>query len=128
MNHTEALPEERHPGAVARAVLAILARWDLDPAEQATILGLTQEQYLAWTELTPSLAELEPETVLRLSALLGIYQALRTLYADDAIADSWIKRPNRDATFAGRRPLDRMLQGGQDDLMAVRRFLDGWTE
>lgn len=128
MNLIENLPEERHPGAVARTVLAILARWDLAAAEQATILGLTQEQYLAWKEAPPPLTSLDTATVLRMSYVLGIYAALQVLYSEQWAADAWLKRSNSDPTFGGQRPLDRLLKGHLDDFAAVRRFLDGWTE
>jgi hypothetical protein len=64
----------------------------------------------------------------RISLVLGIYKALKLLFADDASGVRWLKAANSDLPFAGGSPLDRMLRGSIDDLYAVRRYLDGWRE
>ena len=58
--------------------------------------------------------------------MLGVYKALKLLFADDASGVRWLKAANTDLPFTGGRPLDRMLRGSIDDLYAVRRYLDGW--
>ena len=62
----------------------------------------------------------------RISLVLGIYKALKLLFADDASGVRWLKATNSDLPFAAGSPLDRMLRGSIDDLYAVRRYLDGW--
>ena len=124
----EYLPVEKNAGSVLQTVLRILSRWDLTHDEQAVILGTSRDQLRSWQEFPPALASLPPDTVYRLSYVLGIYKALRTLYSDDGIADGWVKRLNAGSSFDGRPPLDRLLQGGLDDLKTVRRFLDGWCQ
>ena len=52
--------------------------------------------------------------------MLGIYQALKLLFADDAGGVRWLKSANTDLPFRGEYPLDRMLRGSIDDLYTVR--------
>jgi len=56
----------------------------------------------------------------RISYVLGIYKALRTIFPTHEEAAAWPKKPN--AAFGGRRALDLMLT---DELSEVRRYLDG---
>ena len=62
------------------------------------------------------------ETVRRIGYVAGIYKALQILYSDPALADGWIKRPNK--AFGGQSPLERMAAGDVTDLAAVRAYLD----
>ena len=36
---------------------------------------------------------------------------------------AWLTRPNRAPAFAGRRPLDRMLDGRMEDLLDTLSYL-----
>jgi hypothetical protein len=60
----------------------------------------------------------------RLSHILAIYAALHSIYLDPARADSWVRRPNDDALFGGRAPLDRLLVGRVADIYEVRRYAE----
>nr|WP_325253552.1 MbcA/ParS/Xre antitoxin family protein [Amylibacter sp.] len=66
------------------------------------------------------------DTLLRISAVLGIYRALTILFEDEAQAMIWLKGPPRGTLFSGASPMDYMLEGGHDGLISVRRYLDGW--
>jgi hypothetical protein len=77
----------------------------------------------------PASAQLSPDTLERISYLLGIYKALQILIPDAAQADEWVRRSNTAALFGGRSALDRMLGGQVSDLYVVRQYLDaqrGW--
>jgi len=41
-----------------------------------------------------------------------------------ALADEWVRRPNRNPLFAGSTPLDYMIRGGLPAMQNVRRLLD----
>lgn len=120
-------PEQaRRLGAAGmRTVLAIADEWQLPVAMRRLLLGgIGESTYHKWKAGdvgTPSRDQLE-----RLSLLLGIYKALRLLFADDATGVRWLKAANTDRDFSGQSPLDRMLRGSIEDLYVVRRYLDGW--
>ena len=60
----------------------------------------------------------------RLSAILGIYQALQILHATEQEGLAWLRGPHRATIFGGRPPLALVTDGTQDGLLTVRRFLD----
>ena len=66
------------------------------------------------------------DTLLRISAILGIHKALRILFADGERALQWLRNENAAPLFGGQRPIDLMLSGTQVGLIEVRRFLDAW--
>ena len=131
-----AAAERRHPETRRRlsrpglrAFFALAERWGLGADEQRALLGWpSRSTFFAWKK--GQVAAVPYDTLTRLSLLLGIYKALHILYPDDAFADEWIKMRNSNQMFAGRRPLDLMIQGDVEALYAVRRLLDarrgGW--
>jgi hypothetical protein len=66
---------------------------------------------------------LDPDTLMRISYLVGIFKALNILYSGD-LADAWIRRPNANRIFAGQSALGYMIKGGLPAMQAVRRLLD----
>jgi Protein of unknown function (DUF2384) len=98
---------------------------DLSVEHQRLLLGgVAPSTYYKWKSGT--IGTLSFDQLERVSLVLGIYKALKLLFADDASAERWLKAANTDLPFAGNSPLDRMLRGSIDDLYAVRRYLDGW--
>ena len=110
-------------GPSLRAFGAIAGRWSLTKDEQMCLLGIgdvaTLERWRSGAEVC-----LELETLTRISLALGIYAAINVLLPVTASADAWMRAPNQAPIFGGRSALDRMLDGGLDDLFAVRRYLD----
>jgi len=115
----------RLSGPGLRTFFNVAAEWGLAVDQQRTLLGgVPSSTFHKWKASgggTLSLDQLE-----RISLVLGIYKALKLLFADDAGGVRWLKAANTDQPFAGGSPLDRMLRGSIDDLYAVRRYLDGW--
>ena len=72
----------------------------------------------------PRRRHLGVDRLTRVSYLLGIFTALHVLYPASPLADQWIARPNSNAMFGGRRPLDIMLTGGIAAMDRVRSLLD----
>lgn len=125
-------PENRKSlsGPALRAFFRIAELWKLDVQQQQTLLGhLPSSTYHKWKK-EPSTVTLSADTLERISYILGIYKALQILFADENIADKWIKQPNAATIFGGRSALDRMLSGNVSDLYIVRQYLDaergGW--
>ncbi|MBA4749952.1 MAG: antitoxin Xre-like helix-turn-helix domain-containing protein [Alphaproteobacteria bacterium] len=115
---------------VGLQTFANIARdWGLNIDEQVCLLGIPRSTYFKWRE--EGSGRISHDTLERLSYLLGIYKALQILIPDPTLADSWVKRPNKDPLFGGGSALDRMLSGNVADLYVVRQYLDsrrgGWN-
>jgi hypothetical protein len=107
-----------------RGFFNIARLWQLSQSEQQTLLALPRST-LAKYRQDPANAQLGPDTLERISYLLGIYKALQILIPDATQADGWVRRPNTAPLFGGRSALDRMLGGHVSDLFVVRQYLDG---
>jgi hypothetical protein len=116
--------DPRQVDAVAlKAFFNLAAEWGLSVEEQLTLLGRPGKRTLyRWK--AGDVAGLPPDTLERISVLLGIYKALEILLPVPGRAQSWIRRANE--AFGGRSGLDVMLSGKVDDLYQVRRHLDAW--
>ncbi|MGH6991596.1 MAG: MbcA/ParS/Xre antitoxin family protein [Stellaceae bacterium] len=108
-----------------RTFFNIAAEWGLSGERQRVLLGgIAPSTYHKWK--SGAIGTLSYDQLERISLVLGIYKALRMLFADDASGVRWLKAANTERLFAGGSPLDRMLRGSIDDLYAARRYLDGW--
>ena len=111
-----------------RAFFRLVELWGLTVEEARVLLGRPSRATL-YNWKAGKVRSLPHDTLRRVSYLLGIHKALQILYADPALADGWLKRPN-DA-FGGQSALQRMLAGDIADLAAVRAHLDAargaWT-
>ncbi len=110
-----------------RTFLAISDLWGLDEQQRLLILGLpSRSTYYNWVRAVREHREitLDVDVLMRLSAVLGIHQALGVLYPDEAAGRKWLYTPNEATVFGGQPPLRLIVSGTQDSLMAVRRFLD----
>jgi hypothetical protein len=113
--------------AMLRAVLNLLDKWGLKPAESRVLLGSPAERTLQrWR--SGQVAGVPHDTVFRLGCLLGIHKALRYMFSVPERGYEWVRKPN--AAFGGGSALDKMLQGAPTDLAEIRAFLDaeraGW--
>lgn len=57
-----------------------------------------------------------PETLERISYVLGIYRALHILLLRQQQANSWVRRPDTGAPFKGDTAMRLMCSGRLDDL------------
>lgn len=80
------MPAQDLSGAL-RTVLNILDAWDVPPRDRMAMLGCNQEMYNRWIT-TRELGEIYPDTLERLSYVLGIWKALGTMFPDQVAADS----------------------------------------
>jgi len=118
-------------GAGLRAFFNMAKAWKLTESQQLRLLGLTVRSTLfAWKgKAAKGAIKLGPDTLERLGHLVGIWKALAILFAEDAVADQWLSRPNDNFPFMGEPPL-ALMQGSLEGLAQVRRHLDarrgGW--
>lgn len=106
--------------ATFRAALNLFRHWQLADAQAAVLLDLPPRTFARWKAGGPG--RIDRDGRARLSNLMGIHKALRTIFTEPARGYAWIRQPN--AAFGGRAALDVMLDGELTDLMRVRRYLD----
>ena len=105
------------------AFFNITAAWGLSAEEERILLGAPpRSTFFKWK--SERSARLSPDTIERISYIMGIYKALRILLPTQEAAHAWIKKPNSGHGFAGKPALQRMLGGRVIDLADVRRYLD----
>jgi uncharacterized protein (DUF2384 family) len=110
-----------------RTFLAIADLWGLDETERRMMLGLpSRSTYQGWTRTVREHGELtlDVDVLTRISAVLGIHQALGILHGSEREAVAWLRQPHGATVFGGRPPLVLAANGTQDGLLTVRRFLD----
>jgi len=117
-------------GPALRTFFRIAERWGLSVDEQKTLLGVASSStFYKWKR--DSQVTLPPDTLERISYILGIYKALQILLPDAQAADAWVRRSNHAPPFGGKSALERMLSGHVSDLYVVRQYLDaqrgGWA-
>lgn len=104
----------------------IADRWSLKTAERRALLGNIAPATYHRLARAPDRAELNSDTLERISHILAIYKALHVLFTSDEYADRWISEPNQ--AFGGESAKNRML-GSFTSLVQVRQYLDaerGW--
>jgi len=122
----DAIPEpnsRRGRERLAKMVSQLFQHWGLSTAEQAALLGLSEDNRstLARYRKGEPLAD-SRDLLDRVGCLLGIHKSLRILFPRDRdLAYRWMTTPNRRL---GMRPVDLVVQRGFEGLLALRRYLD----
>ena len=120
-------------GPGLRTFVRIADLWGLNQGQRRLVLGKPpRSTYRTWLKAAREQRDLTltVDVLMRISATLGIHQALGVLHAEERDGVAWLRGTNRAAPFGGMTPLDVMLDGTLEGLLAVRRFLDamigGW--
>lgn len=118
--------------ALVKLALHIANRWRLSVTELSVVLGTQAEEVEGWrSALGTSGALVLPiadEVRLRIRLIVGIFEALHTLFPDEGRANGWIHRPNTGPGFDGRSAVSVMLSGKLADLQYVYDYVQGWTQ
>ena len=117
----------RLSGPALRTFLAIADLWVLSEEERRLVLGYpSRSTYHNWAKLAREHRDisLDVDTLVRISAVLGIHQALGILYPTEREGLAWLRGANTATVFGGQPPLALVASGSQDGLLTVRRFLD----
>ncbi len=125
----DAKSREKLGGPALRTFAAIAERWGLTEAQRLAVLGLPgRSTYHLWlAKARDRKALLLPvDTLLRLSAVLGIHKDLNILFGRPEEQGAWLKNPNDSPVFGGQPPIALVTNGTQDGLLLVRRYLDTW--
>lgn len=110
-----------------RTFAATADLWGLNEEQRRLILGYpSRSTYHNWMRLAREQGEvtLDVDALTRLSAVLGIQQALGVLFADAGEGLAWLMGPHDAPLFGGQPPLALVTSGTLDGLLLVRRFLD----
>lgn len=114
-----------------RTFRQIADQWQLSERERLAILGEpARSTYHQWMRkaLAKEDVTLPLDTLVRLSAVFGIWKALEVVLPDRAQALTWLTGPHAGTLFQGAPPMDFITKGAQDGIMSVRRYLDAWLE
>lgn len=122
--------KRRHLGGPGiRAFLGLGAAWDLNEEERLRVLGYpSRATYFNWVSKAKKGQELllPVDTLLRISAMLGIHKSLRILFNNAHDELSWLRSPHDAPTFGGQTPMVLITSGSPDGIMLVRRYLDAF--
>lgn len=123
-NLADQTTRDRLSPSTVEGVLRLAELWRLSGAEMCAVLGAISER--TWFRMKKGEwpGTLSQDEMTRVSALIGIFKGLRLLFSLP-LADEWIRLPNKNAMFGGRRPLDVMIEGGIPAMLDVRRLVDG---
>jgi hypothetical protein len=124
-------PENRRrlSGPGLRAFLDIADLWRLTEGERLMVLGLPgRSTYFGWVSRARGGRDLTLpfDTLLRISAVLGVHKALRILFGSGPEEVAWLREPHHAPTFGGQPPMALLANGTQDGIMLVRRYLDAF--
>jgi hypothetical protein len=111
---------EKDAAALFRAAVNLFRLWGVNDDQGSIILDLPRRTYARWK--SGDVGRISRDGQARLSNLMGIHKALRTIFRDSARGYAWIKAPNE--SFDGCSAFEVMLRGEITDLMRVRRYLD----
>lgn len=114
--------EERR--ALARLLMKLFEHWQLDTADQLSLLGLAPDNRAALTRYRSGSPLANQRDLLdRAGGLLGIHKNLRLLFpADRDLAYRWMSTRNR--AFDMRTPVEVIREWGFAGMLMVRAYLD----
>lgn len=116
-------PKSDKKNAIAlKAFFGITQKWALSREEERILLGVPKATFYRWRQQRDG--SLTPDTLERISYVLGIYKALRILIPNEKSANQWIHKPNAAPLFNGSSALQKLMKGRVIDLADVRRYLD----
>lgn len=110
-----------------KAFFGITQKWNLTSEQERILLGVPKATFYRWKHNLDG--SLTPDTLERISYILGIYKSLRILLPSERAANEWVHKPNSAPLFNGKTALDKLVVGRVIDLADVRRYLDaerGW--
>jgi hypothetical protein len=114
-------------GPGLRTFITLANLWGLTEEQRRRILGSpARSTYQNWVKTVQEHRDLtlDYDVLIRISAVLGIYQALRILYDTEEQGIEWLRGPHKARIFGGKAPLDLITSGPQDAILTTRRFLD----
>ena len=109
--------------AALRAVLRLLEHWQCSEKEKMALLGVGRSTLHKYQN-QPDSARVSHDLLERLSYLLNIHQALRTLFGNPENVYGFVRLANHNPFFNGASPMEIMTTGRVASLYEVHRQLD----
>jgi hypothetical protein len=113
----------RLSASALKGFFRVAKRWSLRDEDAKLLLGGVSNGPYYEMKRHPDDRVLDPDTLLRISYLLGIFAALNSLHAQP-LADEWMSLANSNRIFGGGTPLAYIIRGGLPAMSTVRRLLD----
>ncbi|WP_117194230.1 MbcA/ParS/Xre antitoxin family protein [Rhizobium terrae] len=113
---------ERMAAVALKAFGNVMTEWNVPLGEAAALADMSESTWKRARKPGFS-GGLTKDQMLRLSAMIGIYKALK-LYFGDPIATRWMTLPNSGPLFDGRPPIDTLIEEGLPQFLRVRNYLD----
>ena len=122
-NLSDAAARARLTPSAVDGLVRLAEIWRLTAPEVCALLGDVSER--TWFRMKKGewSGTLSQDGLTRISALVGIFKGLRLLFSEP-LSDEWVRLPNKGPLYAGRRPLDAMIEGGIPKMLEVRRHID----
>lgn len=114
---------ERLAPAALGAIVRLAEIWKLNAAEVRALLGEVAERTWFRMKKPGWSGAVSPDLMTRISLLLGIYKNLRLIFSEPLV-DEWVRLPNSGSFYAGRAPLQAMIDDGIPGMLHVRRHLE----
>src|ERR1700694_218372 len=98
-NLSDADTRDRLTPSAVDGIVRLAEVWRLTSAEVCALLGDVSER--TWFRMKKGewSGALSQDSLTRVSALVGIFKGLRLLFSE-ALADEWVRLPNRGAPYA----------------------------
>lgn len=112
----------RVSSVAAKAYSRLSEAWHLNNATAAELISVSPR---TWARMKTGdwSGKLNRDQLMRVSALTGLYKALH-LYFSDELADQWPSLRNSGPLFAGRDPVEAMVDGGLPTMLDIRNYVD----
>ena len=101
----------------------ICSAWNLSEIQTQTLLGADRDTYLQWSggEVKP---HLPMQTLERISYVVRIFEAIRSLIQPVTAADDWVHTANTEPAFCGGTAFEKMLSADTENLRQVCLYLE----
>ena len=120
----------RLSGPGLRTFVRVAGLWRLSDEERRAVLGHPSSvDYHEWLDAARERRRLvlSVDVLVRISATLGIHQALGVLHRTDGDGISWLRGANRSVVFGGKAPMELVTSGLVEGLLTVQGVLDAMT-
>ncbi|MGQ7245123.1 antitoxin Xre-like helix-turn-helix domain-containing protein [Salinicola sp. V024] len=109
-----------------RAAIRILENWGATQEQGVEVLRISRSTYNRAKRSEPGWeATIDRDQLTRISMVLNIHAALRTVFENPANLYGFMTMPNHNQWFEGRTPLDTMISGGFPGLYETFKRIDG---
>lgn len=108
-----------------RVAMNIMERWGATREQMGKILRVSASTLVRSKAENGSAAKLDDDQLDRISHVLNIHAALRTLFENPANLYGFVAMPNQNGFFNGRSPLEVMSDGSFASLYETHRHIDG---